>query len=167
MERNSSEEPKGAGKPPWAGGSDLHQRRRLVAVGIVVAVIALVVAVVLIDPFGGGDDAGDAEQVVRDFVRATNERDADALCEELLTDEFVEQATGATGGRARDACKQQLRATQELMIDLRSIRSTEVDGDNATVVALIEVQGQEQRRTFRLQMEDGDWRLAGGTGSAE
>jgi hypothetical protein len=133
---------------------------------LVVLAVVLVVALTG-DLFGGGgDDEGDAEQAVRDFVTATSKRDADKLCDELLTEEFIEQATGATGDQALDACKQQLKATRGLRLELRSIRRTEVDGDDATVVAVVEVQGQEQPRTFRLKKEDGNWRLAGGTGSA-
>jgi Domain of unknown function (DUF4878) len=112
----------------------------------------------------GGDDEEDAEQAVRDFVTATSKRDADKLCDELLTEEFIEQATGATGDRARDACKQQLKATRGLRIELRSIRKTEVKDDEATVTAIVTVQGQDQPRRFQLKKEDGDWRLAGGTG---
>ena len=128
--------------------------------------VLLLLAAVAVAACGGDDDEGDAQQAVRDFVTATSKRDADKLCDDLLTEEFIEQATGATGDQALDACKQQLKATRGLRLKLRSIRRTEVDGDDATVVAVVEVQGQEQPRTFRLKKEDGNWRLAGGTGSA-
>jgi ketosteroid isomerase-like protein len=157
MAHDSHEEPQDSDRPA--------RRRRLAAAAGVLALLALLVVALTTDLFGGGDDKEDAEQVVRDFVTATNKRDAEKLCDELLTEEFIEQATGATGDQARDSCKQQLKATQALNIQLRSIRRTEVDGDQATVVALIAVQSQEQRRTFRLRKEDGDWRLAGGAGS--
>jgi Domain of unknown function (DUF4878) len=157
----------------WEGrakgpGGPRGRRRRLAAAGIVVAALVFLVVVLATDPFeGSGDDEGDAEQVVRDFVTATSKRDSDKLCDELLTEEFIEQATGATGDQARDACKQQLKATRGLTIELRSIRSTEVEDDEATVVAVVTVQGQDQPRTFRLKKEEGDWRLAGGAGSGE
>jgi hypothetical protein len=168
MERNSREEPQDTGKAPGRAPWDSRfRRRRLAAAGIALVVLAVVLAWIVTGLAGDGDDKGDAEQVVRDFVTATSKRDADKLCDELLTEEFIEQATGATGDQARGACKQQLKATRGLTIELRSIRSTEVEDDEATVVAVVTVQGQDQPRTFRLKKEEGDWRLAGGAGSGE
>lgn len=112
----------------------------------------------------GGNDKQDAEQTVRDFVKATNQRDVNKLCDDLLTTEFIEQTTGATGGKARDACKQQLK-TARIQLGLRGIKSTEVKGDKATVTATIELQGRAQDRPFALVKKDGNWRLAGGTGN--
>ena len=112
---------------------------------------------------GGGDDTEDVRQVVRDFVEATNERDGDTLCEELLTQEYLEQATGATGDQAEDACKQQLDLVTGLKLDLLSIGRVTVDGDEATVRATIATGGQRSPRVFRLAKEDGDWKLLGGT----
>ena len=51
----------------------------------------------------GGDDQKDAEQTVRDFVKAVNERDADAYCDDLITEEFREKSTFATGDRASES----------------------------------------------------------------
>ena len=53
---------------------------------------------------GGGDDSKDAQRAVRDFVQATNDRDGDRLCGRLLSQEYMEKATGASGGQAEDAC---------------------------------------------------------------
>ena len=49
---------------------------------------------------GGGDDEEDVEETVRDFVQATNEPDEDAFCGEFVTQEFIEQSTGANGDEA-------------------------------------------------------------------
>ena len=51
---------------------------------------------------------------MRDFVEATNERDGDTFCGELVTQEFTEKATGATGDRAEDGLQQQLELTTGL-----------------------------------------------------
>ena len=110
---------------------------------------------------GGGDDSEDAEQTVRDFVTATKERDADAFCDELVTREFLEQAIGATGDQAVEACKREFKSLTGLRVDLRRIVRTEVDGDTARVTAVLARQGQPLRQTFRLKKEDGDWKLAG------
>jgi hypothetical protein len=113
---------------------------------------------------GEGDDKEDIEQTVRDFVSATNDRDADVFCGEIVTQEFLEQSTGATGDEAEDECKRQLEAIKGLGVELVDIRRTEVDGDSATVRALIETQGDARPQTLRLKKEDGEWKLAGGGG---
>jgi hypothetical protein len=111
----------------------------------------------------GGDDREEAEQAVRDFVEATNEKDADRLCDELLTQDFIERATGASGDDAHDACKQQLELITGLKLALVRIRRTKIDGDEAEVSAELRTQGQRRIQLLRLQKEDGDWRLAGST----
>jgi ketosteroid isomerase-like protein len=111
---------------------------------------------------GGGDDREDIEQTVRDFVSATNDRDADAFCGEIVTQEFLEQSTGAKGDEAEDECKRQLESIRGLEVELVKISRTEVDGDSATVRAVIETQGDSRPQTLRLEKEDGKWKLAGG-----
>ena len=110
----------------------------------------------------GGDDKEDAEQTVRDFVEATRERDADKFCDELVTQEFLEQSIGATGDKARESCKREFRSLSDLRVKLIRIEKTVVDGDSATVTATINSQGQRIKQKLRLKKEDGDWKLAGG-----
>ena len=112
---------------------------------------------------GGGDDADDAKQTVRDFVQATNERDGDRLCGDLLSQEYMEKATGASGDKAQDACKQQLSLIKGLKLRLVAVGGAEVDGDRATVRATIVTGGQRQSRSFQLAKESGSWKLAGGS----
>jgi hypothetical protein len=112
----------------------------------------------------GGSDKKDAEQTVREFVKATNERDADKLCNDLLSKDFIEQTTGATGKKARSTCKQQFKLLRPPKRRLVKIVSTKIDDDKATVRTILESQDQPQPQTFRLTKVDGDWRLAGGTG---
>jgi ketosteroid isomerase-like protein len=125
-------------------------------------------ALALVLPACGGDDADDRSQVeetVRNFVKATNDRDEDAFCDELVTQEFLEQATGAEGDQARDACKKQLGSVVGVRFALVDIKKTSIDGDSATVTAVLRLQGKQQPpRVLRLKKEDGDWKLAGGTG---
>jgi hypothetical protein len=111
---------------------------------------------------GGGDDREEAEQTVRDFVEATNERDADRFCDELATQEYLEQSTGATGDQAKDECKRQLEGATPLDLELVRIRKTEIDGDRARVTAVLRTHGIPDVRLLRLEEEDGDWKLAGG-----
>jgi ketosteroid isomerase-like protein len=110
---------------------------------------------------GGGDDKTNAEQTVRDFVKAVNTRDADTYCDDLITKEFREKSTFATGDRASESCKREMKAITGLHITLVRIVSTKVDGDTATVTAVLGRSGQELRQELRLKNEDGDWKLAG------
>lgn len=111
---------------------------------------------------GGSSDAGDPAQTVRDFVKATNERDAETFCGRLVTQEFLEQTTGATGDDAKGACEKELNAVRGLNLKLVRIGKTTVDGDSATVRALLVTEGRRDERTFRLKREDDQWKLAGG-----
>jgi hypothetical protein len=122
---------------------------------------ALICLLAAVAGCGGGGDAEDAEQTVRDFVTAVRESDADTFCDELVTQEFLEQTIGATGDKASESCKRELNALTGLRVRLVRIVSSKVDGDRATVTAVLARSGQRLRQTFRLKNEDGDWRLAG------
>src|SRR6059036_2548079 len=124
---------------------------------------ALLLAALALPGCGGGNDKKEARQTVRDFVTATNKRDADKLCDDLFSKDFIEQATGASGDRANSACKQQFKQLRGLKLRLIRFTKTEIDGDKATVSAVIETQDQPQPRVFKLTKEGGDWRLAGGS----
>ena len=112
----------------------------------------------------GGNDKDKVDQTVRDFVQAANSRDAKKFCDELVSQQFLEESTGAKGGKARDACHKQLKSLKGLKIKLEKISSTKVEGDKATVRAVLSTQGQKQDQLLRLRKEGGDWKLAGGAG---
>lgn len=112
----------------------------------------------------GGGDEEDIEQTLRDFVSATNEQDADAFCGEIVTQEFLEQTTGATGDKAQDECRRQMRAVRGLNVDFVRVRSTTIDGDRATVTAVLRTEGRPTPRGYRLEKQDGDWKLSGSIG---
>jgi hypothetical protein len=123
----------------------------------------LLLTTVALSACGGGDDSDDVQQTVRDFVAATNAHDGDRLCGNLLSQEYLEKYTGATGDRADDACKQQLELITGLRLKLVSIDSTKVDSDKATVRATIALSGERTPRVFRLVKQDGSWKLSGGS----
>jgi ketosteroid isomerase-like protein len=110
---------------------------------------------------GGGDDKQEAEQTVRDFVKAVNTRDADTYCDDLITKQFREKTTFATGDKATESCKRDMKAITGLHINLVRIVKTEVDGDKATVTAVLGRSGQELRQRLQLEKQDGDWKLSG------
>ena len=99
---------------------------------------------------------------MREFVAAISERDAQKLCEELVTREFRERLTGATGDAADDACRKQFRALRGPAVGSLRIESTKIEGERGTVRALVDYQGVQQPRTFELRKEEGDWRVATG-----
>jgi hypothetical protein len=123
----------------------------------------LLVLVLVLGACGGGDDSAQVKQTVRDFVKATNDRDGDRLCDDLVTQEYLEKATGATGDKANDACKQQLDLITGLRLRLLDLREPKIDGDSATVRATIAIGSQRTPRRFELDKEDGDWKLASGS----
>ena len=111
----------------------------------------------------GGDDKKDAQQTVRDFVTALRERDAETICDELVTKDFLERFSGATGDQAKASCKRELKnLTGIQQTRLVKLERTKVDGDNASVKAEIDRHGQRFTQVYRLKKEDGDWKLAGG-----
>jgi hypothetical protein len=126
--------------------------------------IVLAAAIFLLACGGGGDDRERAEQTVRDFVKATNARDGDKFCDELVTQEFLEESTGAKGDQAKDACKRQLAAVKGLRVKLVGIRKVALDDDAAKVTVVLITQGRRHVQLLRLKKEGGDWKLAGGTG---
>ena len=112
----------------------------------------------------GGDDKKQAEQTVREFVKAADQRDEKKFCDELVSQQFLEQITQAKGDNARDACHRQLRSAKGLKARVNRISSTKIDGDRASVRAVLTTEGQTQDQVFRLRKEGGDWKLAGGAG---
>jgi len=110
----------------------------------------------------GGDDKKDAQQTVRDFVKALNTRDADRYCDDLVTKEFLEKTTLSTGDedKARESCKREF-GNLTVRVNLTKIGATKVDGDKATVTAVLTRQGQSIKQRLLLEKEDGDWKLAG------
>ena len=123
---------------------------------------ALICLLALLAGCGGGDDKQEAEQTVRDFVTALQKRDADTFCDDLVTKDFLGEFSGATGDRATESCKRELNSLTSLeKVRLVKVESTKVSGDDATVTAVIEREGQRLKQVYRLKKEDGDWKLSG------
>ena len=121
-------------------------------------------ALVLLAGCGGGDDKEEAQQTIRDFVEAINTRDADTYCDDLITEEFREKSTFATGDEARNSCKRQLRAIEGLRLELVRFGRTKIDGETATVNVVLRRSGQEIPQRVKLEKDGGDWKIAGGAG---
>ncbi len=119
------------------------------------------VAVLALPACGGGDSEEDAEGVVKDFATAVSESDGKTFCNDLITRDFLEKTTGATGDNAEKQCEQQINQLKGQTYKVVKIEKTEIDGDKATVTAQIETQGRKDSQVFRLEKEDGDFRLTG------
>ncbi len=126
--------------------------------------ICVLALLALLAGCGGGSDEEKVEQTIRDFVTAVNERDADAYCDDLITDEFRERSTFAKGDRARESCKRQLNAITGLRIRLERIGKPKVDGDKATVNVMFRRSGQRVNQRVTLEKDGGDWKISGGAG---
>jgi hypothetical protein len=120
----------------------------------------LIVAIALAGCGGGEPDKGDAERVIRDFAKAVSDSDGEKFCKDLVTREYLEQTTGATGDNAVSQCVKQIDA-QRGSLKILKIDKTEIDGDRATVTAQVDNQGQEVPQVFRLEKQDGEFRLTG------
>jgi hypothetical protein len=112
----------------------------------------------------GGNNPQQARNTVRDFVKATNDRDGHQYCDKLVTKAFVEGATGATGKDARDVCKRQLSQQRVPKIHLVDIQKTVVHGDRARVTALLQSGGQSHPQLLLLRKQGGNWRIADASG---
>jgi Domain of unknown function (DUF4878) len=128
-----------------------------------VAAAALVAAAVCLAGCGGNAQQ-QARKTVRNFVKATNERDGDAYCDKLVTRAFVEDATGASGDNAKDVCKRELRLQRVPKVRLVDIQRTRVEGDRAQVTALLQAGEVSHPQVFRLRKQGGDWRISDNTG---
>jgi len=129
---------------------------RLAAAALLVAALCLTGC--------GGNPQQQARKAVRDFVKATNDRDGHQYCDKLVTKAFVEDATGATGKDARDVCKRQLNLQRVPKIHLVDIESIKVHGDRARVTALLESGGESHPQVLLLRKQGGNWRIADASG---
>lgn len=122
--------------------------------------LALVSILALVAGCGGGDDdKGDAEGVIRDFAKAVSESDGKTFCNELVTRDYLEKTVGATGDNAIKQCERQIDSLQQESFKVVKFDKTEIDGDRATVTARIETRGRAIPQVFRLEKQDGEFRL--------
>ena len=122
--------------------------------------LAACVALLALASCGGGNDKEDAEEVVRGIAEATSDSDGERFCG-LVTEQFLEQSTGTTGDKAKDACKKQIDSNKSTKVKVTKITKTEVKGDTATVTAELEASGRKRPQVFNLKKEDGEFKLSG------
>ena len=130
----------------------------------VTRVSPLILVVLALAACGGGNPEQEAQDAVRQFIKATNERDEATFCGDVVTQQFREQLTAAKGDSAKEACEEQLKRSKAPRLQLVRIARTELDGDEGKVTAEMRTQGQPLNQVFQVRKEDGDWRIAGGGG---
>ena len=108
---------------------------------------------------GGGDDRSDVEGVIKDFAKAVSESDGKTFCNELVTRDYLEKTVGATGDNAVEQCEKQIDQVRQGTFKVVKFDKVEIDGDTAIVTAQVETQGRTVPQVFRLEKEDGEFRL--------
>src|SRR3712207_4995931 len=93
---------------------------------------------------GGGSDEDKAKETVTQFFSALEKKDTAKLCDDLLTEDFIQLTTGATGDRAKDECRRQFSTFREPNVELGKVGKVEIDGDTASVAASVKRMGQTQ-----------------------
>ena len=107
----------------------------------------------------GSLDSSDAEKTVREFAEATSKGDGDKFCHDLVSRDYLEKTTLATGDKATEQCVDQIKASKGFDVKVTKITKTKVDGDKATVTAQLEYQGTKRPQVFTLHKEDGRFKL--------
>jgi hypothetical protein len=120
---------------------------------------AALTAVIGLSACGGGDDQAQVRDTVKQFFTALQKKDANKLCDRLLSKDFLKQTTLGTGDPKKE-CRRQFKELKTTGFKLVRVGKVTLDGDRASVAAVIERDDQAQPQVFRLKKEDGDWRLA-------
>lgn len=131
--------------------------------------LLLLLAATLVIAGCGGPDEADVEEAIRGWAKAANERDAEALCNDYVTQDFAEGVSGATGDNARKQCEKLFDVTQPgLKVEILDVSRIEIDGDSATAIVRRQATGSEVvNQRFELEKEDGEFRIARSGGRAE
>jgi ketosteroid isomerase-like protein len=105
----------------------------------------------------GGDDERDVRETLRNYVTAMQQRDYQALCDEVLSEKLVENLRQATTAPCETALKGVLDEVERPTIEVRSVT---IDGDTASAVARTDAANQDPSEdTIRLAKEDGRWKI--------
>ncbi len=107
----------------------------------------------------GGDDRSDVEGVLKDFAKAVTEADGKTFCNELVTRDYLEKTVGATGDNAVKQCEQQINQLQQGSFTIAKFDKVTIKDDKATVNAQVKTGGRTTPQVFRLEKQDGDFRL--------
>jgi ketosteroid isomerase-like protein len=127
-----------------------------------VRVLALPLLVAFALAACGGDDPEDIEAVIRGWAKASNERDAEAFCNDYVTLDFAERVSGATGDNAREQCEKLFAVTRPgLKVTILDVSEIEIEGDTASAVVRRQTTGTgPSDQLFRLKKEDGEFRIS-------
>ena len=108
---------------------------------------------------GGDDDRADVERVLKNFAKAVTESDGKTFCNDLITRDYLEKTVGATGNNAVKQCEQQITQLKQGSFTIAKFDKVEIKDGKATVTAQVKTGGRTSPQVFRLEKQDGDFRL--------
>jgi len=114
----------------------------------------------------GETPEGQAEQTVKDWISAFNERDP-RLCTEVYSPVFLKRSVGSDSTGSEKRCVRSLKEfgpPSALKVTFKFFESTKVDGDKVTSVVAVEANETPQEITFTLSESDGAYRIDAITG---
>lgn len=110
----------------------------------------------------GGSDSD--EDKVTDAVTTALESNDEAICTESFTQDFVEEVSGEKGEAAVKNCEDSFKEDNSETTDIE-VTNVKVDGDTATADASFTAgegdDASEEKASFELAKEDGDWKIDG------
>jgi len=121
--------------------------------------LALITLLLVAGCGGGDDDRAAVEGVLKDFARAVTESDGKTFCNDLITRDYLEKTVGATGDNAVKQCEQQINQLQQRSLTIVKFDKVEIKDGKATVTAQVKTGGRTSPQVFRLEKQDGDFRL--------
>ena len=143
--------------PPARGGGSLAWLWIVLAVVVIAAVGTGVTLLVVLNSGGGGAgaDAEDRiEAAIEDFYKAADDADYDDLSP-LITSDVADDMEDAEND---DELEDLLRPYEGLDVD--DIDDIEIDGDEATAMAILERNGQRIEQEIELELDGGKWKIA-------
>ena len=161
--------PPASGGPPGApygsggyGGGPAGQRTKgsktpLIA-GLVVLALLIVAALVFFTPLGEvvGLRQSD-EDKIRETITEFGQKIGDPEVCDLVTQNFLDEATGLTGTESVDACRTDIAEQAQDPVDIE-IKEIDINGERATV----EAEAEGDSATFELEkQDDGQWLIDG------
>jgi len=104
----------------------------------------------------GADDERDVRDTLERYATAVERQDYQALCDELLSDQLVENLR-EVGYPCEIALQRGFADVEKPSI---SVRRVKIDGNTASAVARTDAANQEPSEdTIRLAKEDGRWKI--------
>ena len=117
--------------------------------------IPAAVAVLMLAMAGCGESSEDPIEVTKQYIEAYDRGDL-RVCDELVTEGYLESLGRAVKQDGRVVCEKQVKQLEPGLIVLDVIPSVEERGDIVDVTARLFVNGRQVQQKIRLKREDGE-----------